>query len=218
MKVLFPALLFMLLTVWDCNRRDLGLFSPSTYFPEEDSDTTLILENTTPENVLENLKTSYNKRRYDIFQDLIDTSYKFYMSETYLGAINAGFVDPPDPAAWTLEMDSSESPPVQWYYKTYEQEITTIRNMFDPTTGAKDIELYFQASLTYQNQDPPDTVIYKIKDIRLTVTLREPPGYVMEANDFSQLEPSRAKLVKFTDGKWKIVEWWDRTGGSYDAM
>lgn len=209
----------MLLTVWNCSRRDLGLFSPSTYFPDEKKgEPVVVLENTTPENVLENLKTSYNKRRYDIFLDLIDTSYKFYMSETYWGAINKGQVPPPDPAYWTLGVDSSKNPPEPWYYKTYEQEITTIRNMFDPATGAKDIELYFQTSLAYQNQNPPDTVVYKIDDIRLTVTLREPPGVVMEARDNIQLEPSSAKLVKGAAGTWKIVEWHDCTGGSYDAL
>jgi hypothetical protein len=213
----FQAAVFILITVCvlTCNRRDLNMFNPYTYFPEEikkeEESPAIVLKNDSPENVLENLKTAYNRRRTDIYESLITDDYKFYMSPSFYGAIQQGKVSPPDNAYWESEMDNDTLK----YYKTHEQELASIRRMFDPVKGAKDIELIFRSSLYMDISS--DTVIYKIFNIQLTVTLRDDPTpLVAEDNPF--LESTKATLVKGSDGLWKISVWIDNTFGSHDEL
>ncbi len=98
---LFGLVFSVILLYPSCSRRDLALFFPSTYFPEESGGEVVSwLPNTLPENVLENLKTCYNHRNVTHYDSLLAAGYRFYMSETYLGSFNTVNAQPPDPAYW----------------------------------------------------------------------------------------------------------------------
>jgi len=221
MKILFISLFLVL--ICSCGLRDIRLFNPSTYFPDEkDSSAISALKNDTPENVLENLKTSYNRRDDRLYQELISPDYRFYMSPSFVGAINSGQVLPPDAAYWTAETRTDTGGnSYTTYYKTYDQELQSIRKMFDPAGDAKDINLFFQA-FAYDISNP-DTVVYNLRNIELTVTLRTPiqtpMGLFSEftADDKRSIEPTQLTLVKGSDGLWKITKWIDTTIGNYDV-
>lgn len=222
MKALFISLVLVL--TFSCGLRDLRLFNPSTYFPDEkDSSAISGLPNNSPENVLENLKTSYNRRDAKLYQELISPDFRFYMSPSFVGAIHSGQVLPPDAAYWTAETRTDTGGnSYTSYYKSYDQELQTIRKMFDPAGDAKDIELFFQA-FTYGSPQP-DTAVYNLRNILLTVTLREPIqtaiGLISEftAKDVDSPEPTQLTLVRGADGMWKITLWKDNTVGSEDVF
>jgi len=214
----FFPLFFIAFILITCNTRDLNLFMPSTYFPKEkqgEPDTDLI--NNTPENVLENLKKAYNKRKYDLYIDLITKDYRFYMSDNYIGALKPnGPLDPPDPAYWTYDPDTTVTPPDPRYYKDSLQEVTAIRKMFDPAGKAKDIELFFHASPYILDPGKPDTVVYNVSNIVLTITLRDEQEPIMVAEDNNRLGPTEVTLVRGVDSLWRISKWIDNTAGNED--
>ncbi|MFH0919638.1 MAG: hypothetical protein V1913_04700 [Fibrobacterota bacterium] len=200
-----------------CNGRDLALFNPDTYYPAERADNGVRpLTNDTPDNVLENLKISYNTRNYDLYQAILAPDYRFYMSQYYLGAFNDGVTPPPDPASWTPELttDSLGAQHIT-YYKTALQDLATIRKMFDPAGNAKELELFYQASRAYSKD--PDTVVYNIRNIELTVILRNNPTEPYVVSDKVGFSITQVWLIRGSDALWRIWRWYDNTYGAGDS-
>jgi len=204
------ALIFVLMA---CNRRDLNMFLPSTYFPDENKGEIITwLPNTSPENVLQNLILSYNHRNFQKYDSLLAEDYRFYMSSTYLGLFTSTV---PDPSEWTEEPADTALGLTRQFYKTRAQDLEAVRKMFDPAGQAKDIELFFQAS---RFSDPADTLSaeFHVSSIELTVTLRS--GVVYVATDVSDRARlfSKVILVRGQDGLWRIQRWEDGTQGGDD--
>ncbi|OGJ84770.1 MAG: hypothetical protein A2268_11615 [Candidatus Raymondbacteria bacterium RifOxyA12_full_50_37] len=185
-----------------CGERDLALFLPSTYFPDESAvENEKPLANTSAANLFTNLATSYNKRRYDIYRTLISDDYRFYMSDSYWGLFNT--TEPPDPAYWTAEDSAGK---ITGYYLTRDQELETIRNMLDPAKKAKDIELSFQK--TALDTTRTDTSLYLLTNIEFKVTMRLDQEINMARGE------AELMLVRGTGNLWKISIWRDKTLGS----
>jgi hypothetical protein len=212
-------LFLILFLVLSCSRRDIALFNPSTYYPAERGGTAVQpLKNDQPENVLENVKISYDTRNYNLYQSLLLPDYRFYMCISYTGAFNNSG-STPDPAYWTMEFVPESLTQKIYYYKTYAQELESTRRMFDPAGGAQDIRLDFQAS--EWERLSADTVIYNIRNLELAVTLRNSPVPIVAADaDLSSpnYAPTRVWLVRGADMLWKIWRWQDGTAGPGDEL
>jgi len=189
--------------VVSCTQRDYQLFSPDIWFPEEVSEQSVaILENTSPLNVLKNLETSYNHRRYDIYEALLAKDYRFYMAEASFGEFNAGGnITPPDPAVWTEEKNSGGI--TIGYYQTREQDLNTIRKMFDRAGRAKELELFFHPTALDTSQ--ADTAYFRISSILLRVTLRDDPDIFVATGD------AELTLTRDSQSLWGIWRWEDQT-------
>ncbi len=205
------TLLFITMISISCNRKDLSIFLPSTYFPKEGTGQTIVyLPNTTPENVLSNLITSYKHRNLQEYDSLLAPDYKFYMSLAFQGYFN-GNNTMPDPDQWTQEIDSAGKQRVRYYIRR-EKDLESVRKMFDPAGEVKDIDLSFQA-IGYGIVS--DTAVYRLNNIELRITLRSNMFYL--ATDRSGLYITEVTLVRNANGLWQISQWLDGTEGAGDG-
>jgi hypothetical protein len=206
------ALLFLAMA---CNRKDLAMFRPSTYFPDESKGEIIQwLSNTSPENVFQNLMLSYNHRNFLKYDSLIAPDYRFYMSDAYEGYFNRLNISP-DPADWIEDPANPALGITRHFYKNRDQDLESVRKMFDPAGQAKDIELFFQASPFKVSADS-DTTVFHVTGIELTVMLRS--GVVYRATDITTQEArfSEVTLLRGADHLWRILRWKDGTNGGDD--
>jgi len=165
--------------------------------------------------MLENLLLSYNYRNYDLYQGLFDTSYRFYMSPYYLGVFNDGVTPPPDPTYWTSELSTNaDGTQSLIYYKTLAQDLSTMRKMFDPA-NTKELKLSYSASPAYALS--PDTVVYNIRSIELSIILRNDPSTTLVVTDNFGFAITQVWLIRGADQLWRIWRWYDKTYGAGDA-
>ena len=107
-------------------------------------------------------------------------------------------------------MIDSAGKPFTKYYKTREQDLAVMRNMLD-AAKTRSLTLFFNRSDSSGNGI--DSVWYALRDIELSITLRQPE---ITYQTITQGSDTRVLLVKNNGETWRISRWIDGTSGESD--
>jgi hypothetical protein len=158
----------------------------------------------TPEGVIDQLITSYQNQRIDLFRDLFpaDNSFRFYVSPRFVEEYGG------TTSRETIGAEFTHVPPDDYFYWNYDSEYRSHRNLFD---NAQRIEFTIDPTVhpddfVYHVNGDGDTVGVEVLMLNGKFTVEAEP--LEEAYEID-IQRQVFYLIRDGSGNWVILKWFD---------
>jgi len=205
-------IVFLLIFLWGCRNP----FFPPTGVPTD-------VSRGTPEEVIKQLKKSYERRRIDLFEDVLYSKeeFRFYIEQNEKIIDSLQKINPEQREKVNIDYELSEdfiADDFLYVYLTYNEEMDIHRNLFREAE-----QITFSSFEPYEVEyfatakEVGDSIVYDTLDAvaytdetKITISSKKLTSVFGEKEHAFPVGKQVFLMKKDSEGLWKIIYWFER--------